>query len=281
MSLGVAVLGPEGVVLAADSRITLTAERPDAPPLPVNFDTATKLLSFSEPHNYVGAVTYGTAVIGLRSAHSLVPEFELQLETEDRLSVEEFASKLGEFFLDQWRRVIPEDYDGPSMVFIVGGFDRQAAYGRVFLVDIPNNPEPVERNPGETEFGMTWGGQLQIASRIIHGYDPMVLPMVQQELGLDEEHIQRLRSVFRDNLEFSIPYQVLPLQECVNLATFMIRSTISAQNLAVGVRGVGGPIDIAVIRRTTGLQYVKRKSIDAATEQSQRKGRDDVSPGSD
>lgn len=281
MSLGVAILGPEGVVLAADSRITLTAERPDAPPLPVNFDTATKLLSFSEPHNYVGAVTYGTAVIGLRSAHSLVPEFELQLEAEDRLPVEEFASRLGEFFLDQWRRVIPEDYDGPSMMFIVGGFDRQAAYGRVFLVDIPNNPEPVERNPGETEFGMTWGGQLQIASRIIHGYDPMVLPMVQQELGLDEEHVQRLRNAFRDNLEFSIPYQVLPLQDCVNLATFMIRSTISAQNLAVGVRGVGGPIDIAVIRRTTGLQYVKRKSIDAGSGQSQRKGRDDVSSGSD
>ena len=147
MSLAVAILGPEGVVLAADSRITLTAERPGAPPLPVNFDTATKLLGFSEPHSYVGAVTYGTAVIGLRSAHSLVPEFEVKLEKESRLPVKEFADRLSEFFLGQWQKVIPEDYDGPSMMFIVGGFDPQAAYGRVFLVDIPNNPEPVERNP--------------------------------------------------------------------------------------------------------------------------------------
>jgi hypothetical protein len=281
MSLGVAILGPEGVVLAADSRITLAAERPGAPPLPVNFDTATKLLSFSKPHNYVGAVTYGTAVIALRSAHSLVPEFEVKLEAEKRLPVKEFADRLSKFFLAQWQRVIPEDYDGPSMMFIVGGFDPQAAYGRVFLIDIPNNPEPVERNPGETEFGMTWGGQLQIASRIIHGYDPMVLSIVREELGLEEEHVQRLRDAFKENLEFSIPYQVLPLQDCVNLATFMIDSTISAQNLAVGVRGVGGPIDIAVIRRTTGLQYVQRKSIGAGSEQPQRKGRDDVSSGSD
>jgi len=281
MSLGVAILGPEGVVLAADSRITLTAERPGAPPLPVNFDSATKLLSFSKPHNYVGAVTYGAAVINLRSAHSLVPEFEVQLEREDRLPVEAFAHRLGEFFLDQWRRAIPGDYAGPSMMFIVGGFDPQAAYGRVFLIDIPNDPEPVEQNPGETEFGMTWGGQLQIPSRIIHGFDPMVPHIIREQLGLEEQELEHLRRAFKENLEFSIPYKVLPLQDCVNLAMFMIESTISAQNLAAVLRGVGGPIDIAVIRRTQGLQYIQRKSIGDESNHPLRKERDDVSPGSD
>lgn len=281
MSLGVAILGPEGVVLAADSRITLTAERPGSRPVPVNFDTATKLLSFSEPHNYVGAVTYGAAVISLRSAHSLVPEFEVQLESEERLPVQEFAHRLSDFFLNQWRKAMPDDYSGPSMMFIVGGFDPQAAYGRVFLIDIPSNPEPVEQNPGETEFGMTWGGQLQIASRIIHGFDPMVLHIIREELGLDQEVIERLARAFKENLEFSIPYKVLPLQDCVNLATFMIESTISAQNLAAVVRGVGGPIDIAVIGRTEGLQYVQRKSIGDESNHPRRKGRHDVSSGSD
>ena len=76
MSLGVGIKGPEGIVLAADSRVTLEASRPGGPVIPVNYDNATKLLSFSKPHNHVGVVTYGAAVIGQRTAHSFVPEFE-------------------------------------------------------------------------------------------------------------------------------------------------------------------------------------------------------------
>ena len=37
MSLGVAIKGPEGVVLAADSRVTLEAREGDGPPYPREF----------------------------------------------------------------------------------------------------------------------------------------------------------------------------------------------------------------------------------------------------
>ena len=75
MSLGVVIKGTEGLVLAADSRVTLEAQRLGRASFPVNFDNASKLLSFSKPHNFVGAVTYGLAVIGKRTAHSFIPEF--------------------------------------------------------------------------------------------------------------------------------------------------------------------------------------------------------------
>ena len=45
MSLGIVVEGPEGIVLAAESRVTLTAQTPTGP-LYVNFDNATKVLAF-------------------------------------------------------------------------------------------------------------------------------------------------------------------------------------------------------------------------------------------
>ncbi len=261
MSLGVAIKGSEGVVLAADSRVTLTAERKNAPPLPVNFDNATKLLTFEKPHNYIGAVTYGIAVIGLRTAHSFIPEFEVDIKENERLTVADFSKELSVFFLKQWKKGMPEDYSGPPMVFIVGGFDPKGAYGRVFIIDIPNNPEPVEKNPGDSNFGMSWGGQLQIASRMIHGYDPTLPLILKNELNLEDENLNKLLRKLKEQLEFSIPYQILPLQDCVDLATLLIRTTINAQNLAIGVRGVGGPIDVATITRTKGLQDIQRKSI--------------------
>lgn len=262
MSLGVVIKGPEGIVLAADSRVTLEAQKKDAPPIPINYDNATKLLRFSESHRYVGCVTYGMAVIGLRTAHSFVPEFEQQVLAgeEKRLTVEEYSNKISNFFYEHWNKTMPPDYTGPNMTFVVGGYDPDTAYGKVFLFEIPGQPTPEEQHPG-TSFGMTWGGQLQVATRLIHGFDPSLLEIVKQGLNLQDNQIEQLSKTLRERLEFPIPYMVLPLQDCVDLAIFLIRTTMTAQRLAVGVRGVGGPIDVAIITRTKGLWYVQQKEI--------------------
>lgn len=266
MSLGVVIKGPEGVVLAADSRVTLQAQRGNDPPIIVNFDNATKLLSFSEPNCYVGAVTYGAAVIGQRTAHSYIPEFEVCLreglqegEEPKRLGVFEFSQRLSHFFMERWRAVMPSDYSGADMTFIVGGYDPGDAYGKVFVFSLPGQPEPQPRN--ENDFGMTWGGQLQIASRLIHGYDPGLIGILRQTLNLNEQQINQLIQALKLQLEFLVPYQVLPLQDCVDLATFMIRTTMTAQGLSIGVRGVGGPIDVAIITRTAKLEFVQQKKL--------------------
>jgi hypothetical protein len=268
MSLGVVIKGPEGLVLATDSRITLQAQKRGNPPLPVNFDNATKLLAFSGPHTHVGAVTYGAAVIGSRTAHSFIPEFELELEKEGqsgRLEIHEYSKALSDFFLKQWKSVTPDNYDGPDMTFIVGGYDAGAAYGKVFLFEIPGKPDPESRHQGENEFGMTWGGQLEVASRLIHGIDPQVPLIIRETVGMADTQVEELVATLRSRLQFPIPYRVLPLQDCVDLATFLIRSTIIAQDLAVAVRGVGGPIDVAIITRIEGLKYVQKKRIHGET----------------
>ena len=266
MSLAVVIKGPEGVVLAADSSIRLEAQRPSVSPIVVNFDNATKLLSFRQRHNFVGAVTHSAAVIGSRTAHSFLPEIERDWENCERLTVEEYAKKLSTFFFDRWREVMPADYKGPDMYFIVGGYDPSDAYGKVFLFGIPRYPDPEPRNPGENDFGMTWGGQLEIASRLIHGFDPSLLDIIRQELNLDDKRLQALTESFQRHRTLPIPYAVLPLQDCIDLATFLIRTTMNFQNLAVGVRGVGGPIDVAVITRTKGLEYVQQKKIHGENE---------------
>lgn len=105
MSLGIAFKGPEGIVLAADSRVTLSGPLPDSNLLvQAHYDNATRLLKVKN-HDNVGAVTYDLGALGgrqPRTAYSYLPEFETELATEMRLSVEEFASRLGEFFQAQW-----------------------------------------------------------------------------------------------------------------------------------------------------------------------------------
>ena len=263
MSLGVIIKGPEGVVLAADSRVTLEAQKKDGPTIPINYDNATKLLAFSEPHDYIGCVTYGVAVIGQRTAHSFVPEFEQQVlaKKEKRLTVEEYSNQLSDFFSQRWKEAMPSGHARANMTFVVGGYDPDTAYGKVFLFEIPGQPTPKPRHPHDNDFGITWGGQLQVASRLIHGFDPDLLRILRQLLNLDDKKIDQLHGALKNDLQFPIPYAVLPLQDCVDLAIFLIRTTMIAQRLAIGIRGVGGPIDVAIITRTNGLQYVQQKLI--------------------
>ena len=266
MSLAVVIKGTEGVVLAADSRITLQAQRSrGGPVLAINYDNAAKLLSFSKPHDFIGVVTYGMAVIGRRTAYSYIPEFELTMKHKTRVKVLTFANQLSKFFQERWADIMPADYKGPNMVFVVAGYDVGSAYGSVYLFVIPGKPKPVQRNPDN--FGMTWGGQLEIVSRIIQGFDPNLPKIMMDALKLSQQEVDRVINTLKRNLEFPIPYDVLPLQDCIDLATFMIRSTIIAQGLAIGVRGVGGPIDVAIIRRVEKLKFIQEKIVHGESDQ--------------
>jgi len=109
MTLAIGFKGSEGVVLAADSRVTIQAitQPPGAPHqviIPATYDNATKLLKV-QGQDYVAAVTYNAGAVGVqqpRTAHSLLAEFEAQLAGEQRLSVEAFAQRLSDFFNSQW-----------------------------------------------------------------------------------------------------------------------------------------------------------------------------------
>jgi hypothetical protein len=269
MSLGIVFKGPEGIVLAADSRVTINAEKRISDThrllLPSTFDNATKLLKVNG-HDYVGAVTYGLGAIGInepRTAHSFLPEFEVALSRKEkkRFSVEEFSKELSDFFMGQWKEMMPPDYKNDPLIFLIGGYDEGAPYGKVFQMILPYEPAPQEQSAGQGVFGITWGGQHEILTRILSGYDPNLTLVVKDKLNLSDEQKKDLDQFLQPVFNLPIPYQFLPLQDCVDLSIFLIRTTIELQKWMIGIRGVGGVIDVATITRTGGFQYVQRKEI--------------------
>lgn len=285
MSLGIAFKGAEGIVLAADSRVTLMAmilagpqplgaqppgpqtPVPQATAIPATFDNATKLLRVAG-QKFVGAVTYGVGALGQqqpRTAHSFIPEFEAELTKKhgekSRLTVKDFAKELSDFFVRHWQaQGMPMNPPpGNDMVFLVGGYDKDEPYGRVFEIFIPSRPEPREQQAGE--FGMTWGGQREYTDRLITGFDPNLPAVAQRILNLNDQQRDALQAQLKAQLQAPIPFQFLPLQDCVNLSILLIRTTIAIQTFLVGIRGVGGSIDIATITRTEGLRPIQLKRV--------------------
>jgi hypothetical protein len=271
MSLGIAFKGPEGIVLAADSRATLNAQvqTPQGPMLlPAAFDNATKLLK-ANGQEHVGAVTYGAGAINPqepRTPHSFMPEFEASLDPKKRLGVEVFAKKLSEFFMERWTKGgMPNPVPpGQDMIFLVGGYDPDATYGRVFEIYIPSKPVPREVIPTGV-FGAVWGGQSQIATRLLNGFDPTAPQVIRDFLKVPLQGKQGepdpLDTELKTKFSAKIPWQFLPLQDCVDLSILVLRTTIALQKWTVEVRGVGGAIDLATITRTEGFKYVQQKQI--------------------
>jgi hypothetical protein len=260
MSLGMIIKGPEGLVLAAESRITLNAtNRETGEKISVSYDNAQKVFSFSGPHTHVGAVTYGAGGIGDRSAFSYITELESSLSGTTRLTVDEFALRLSDFYSGQWKSIMPPDSKGQPMTFVVGGYNEGEPYGRVYEFEIPRAPKPVERTSLQ-DFGITWGGQHEIMDRLLAGYDLRAVDVVKQALSLTDDQVKKLVEALT-KFQMPLPIKYLPLQDCVDLAILFIRTTIGAQRLTVGIRGVGGPIDIATITRTHGFQWVQRKTV--------------------
>jgi hypothetical protein len=260
MSLGILIKAPEGLVLAAESRVTLTTQIGPGIPLHVNFDNATKLFSFHKPFDKIGVVTYGQAAIGLRTAQSFIPEFESTLTDVEKIF--DFAKKLSAFFLDQWNKVVPTGYIGQDMTFNVAGFDDNEPYGKVYSFSIPRFPEPIEQSPmvnGQYQFGITYGGQKEIVDRLILGYDSRIFQILATVFKIDKT-AQELQQIF-GSLSLPLPIQLMPLQDCVDIALLFLRTTIDAQKLTVGVRGCGGAIDLAIITRNNPLQFIQKKSI--------------------
>lgn len=269
MSLGIIIKAPEGLVLAAESRVTLGMHNNATGETHyVNFDNATKLLSFSNPYKGIGAVTYGQAAIGIRTAQTFIPEFDASLQSRGltSLSVLDFARELSAFFQNQWMaHSMPhgDGYTGPSMTFNVAGFDDGGPYGKCYQFHIPNSPTPIELNPdiaNQPQFGITWGGQREIVDRLLLGYDNRIVDLLRSNNIITPANQTLVDSLLR-NINLNPPIQFMPLQDCINLAALFIRTTIDTQALSVGVRGCGGDIDIAIIRRNEEMKFIKQKTL--------------------
>ena len=104
-------------------------------------------------------------------------------------------------------------------------------------------------------FGIRWGGQSEIVHRIILGYDQRLINLV------PDVDLASFEEALRSSLETNIPYALLSLQDCVNLAIALIRTTMTIQSLSLEPRGVGGTVEVLVITPNGGVQWVQKRVL--------------------
>jgi len=259
MSLVIAIKSPEGLVLAADSCLSLEINNNNQKFM-TSFNNATKLFSFSAPHNHIGVLVYGLALIKGRTAQSYIPELELYFGPERLQNVKDYADKISDFFSIIWDKNMPLDYNGPEIMFLVAGFNENEAHGRIFNFAIPFHSSPKEKQDSPNAFGITWGGDVGIINRLLMGYDFVLINEV-NALNITDEAKRNLVDNLNKKAKINLPFDIYSLQDCVDLSRFLIETTIKVKKFSLLPQNVDYPIDVAIIRRNENLVFINKKEV--------------------
>ena len=240
MSLVVTVYVREGIVMAADSRLTLNAQKTQGTESIVNLavgqsDSNRKL--FLTPDG-VGIATFGEAAIDGVPIAGYVESFIDSDLRDEATTVEDVAMRLSTHF--------GSFTPAPNTQFHVAGYSQLDGeiFQEAWKVNIAKN-EIKRLNPTQ-EMGASWGGEGDILARLIQ-------PVAQIDKDSDSVHPFPV---------YPIPYGFFTLQDAVDFAVFAIRSTIDAIRFQPRAKTVGGPIDVLVIK-PAGAEWVQRKKLSA------------------
>jgi len=257
MTLTVVVRVPDGIVIAADSLASLTsALTPQAEvagkcpkcnedikleqlTLPsINIPSggsryAQKLFKIGKRN--IGVAIYGMPFLDGRTVESHMREFE-KTRIVGEESVEELAIKLKDFFLAIITRHfgdLSKLADGTLVTgFQVVGYDREdAKIGKTYTVNI--GKEAKIEATHIAGYGATTGGDGRVVAKLWKE-DPTI-------------------AIAKPN------YQFLNLQDAIDYAVFLIRTTIDYQRFATMVPVVGGAIDVAIITHYDGFKWIQHK----------------------
>lgn len=253
MSLVITTYVPEGIVMASDSRqsITIEGKRPDGRELPkidtVNSDNVYKtyLLSKKDEKDKlifeVGVQSFGQELLGGISTASHIKRFvEEELTNEDNVTT--IPKKLVDFF----RKNFPKADTG----FHVAGYKKEkegkASEPYIYYCHVSRNiiEQKNIKPDGKLAYGATWSGQADIITGLIN-------PIIIKDPQGKQQIIKPASPIIWD---------AMPLQDAIDFSIFAIRTTIDTIRFQARPKNVGGPIDVLVMT-PDGAKWIKRKEL--------------------
>lgn len=238
MSLIIAVYVPEGIVLAGDSRLTLTwtdkTETNEQHNSITTSDSYTKIYSLA---NKFGLGVFGEVYIDQVNICGSLNQFTQQ-NIDETTTIDEIPERLIMFF--------GEKFNYPATHFYLVGYNNEDGISVPYTYSINLADKSYKRSNFENEQlinGANWGGEIEVLSRI--------LLTVKMQRG-DE---------WAELADNAIPWNFMTLQDAVDFGVYAVRTTIDTMRFQQKEKTVGGPIDVLVIQPYQEPVFVQKKEL--------------------
>jgi hypothetical protein len=117
---------------------------------------------------------------------------------------------------------------------------------------------------GEDVFGLRWNGEMEAMDRLLFGLGSGFINAA-VELGHEEALARQAHSQLLPKLMVQLSLNAMPIQDAIDLARFMVETTIGFLKFSLGrAKTVGGTVEIAAITKHEGFKWVQRKHFFSA-----------------
>ncbi len=216
MSIMCAVYVPEGIVMAADSRLTNTKPSGNdslkTETVYTFSDNAQKIVLLNKVK--VGISFCGAAILDGKTVADYLRIFEIEIVSEND-TVKDVSEKLYNF---------ANNYTNHTN-FFVGGYNQDEPC----FYEINSNGYNRLNYSQETRdviYGAGWNGQQDAITRLINGTPPTI-----------------------------INFQLMPLKDAIDFSEFLIDLTIKYERFKDDIQTCGGDIDILVLTKDSGFWH--------------------------
>lgn len=267
MSVAVSIKVNDGIVLAADSAATMRPE--DGQGVDNVYDNANKVFNLVK-NLPIGMITWGAGSIGIASTATLAKDLRKKLMTAgtewhvdpDNYTIESVASKVRKFFYEDLYEPVyaslAED-EKPYLGLSIAGYSSGEGMADQMLIEMnAGSCAAAELVRDHDEVGLSWYGITHPITRLVRGFDPS-LAAVLQTMGVTDDQIGPAMDNIAMALHTEIASGAMPIQDAIDLARFLVDTTIQYMRFIPGAPVVGGPIEIAAITKHEGFKWIQRK----------------------
>jgi len=224
MSFIITLWTQEGIVMASDSRLTLTVSvQQNNQKIPISFPQSdANYKTFLAPGN-IGISTFGAADVQGIPLSGYIDSFIHEKLDNNQVSIQEIPKKLLEYLRSL--PVIPDTGLHIAGYTVENG--RQIAH--VWRVMVKQNAITEMIVPGEQ--GAAWDGEIEIMSRLL-------LPVSIVQNGGSTVSLQAA----------PVQWSFFTLQDAIDFAIFAVKITRDTMRFLARLKTVGGPVDVLVIK---------------------------------
>ncbi|ONG58786.1 hypothetical protein BKE38_01770 [Pseudoroseomonas deserti] len=260
MTVIVSVKINDGVVMAADSAGTMASGQVYA--------HANKITNLYEGLP-IGAMSTGAGGIGSESVETLLKDLRRRFAGMDpahpdwRLdptayTLGEVAQRLRAFVFE---KVLACGEDTPLQIRVCG-YSTGRPLAEVWEVSFAGGACSAPRCiMGEESFGILWDGQYEALNRLILGTGFEIRAALTRH-GVPAHQVPTLQENLVKDLYATLSVPAMPIQDAIDLARFLVETTIGFVRFAVFLpKSVGGAVQIAVITKHEGFRWVQQRNL--------------------
>jgi hypothetical protein len=268
MTVVVTVKINDGIVLASDSAVSFF-DPTTGNPLKI-YSHANKVFNLVKGLP-IGVMFWGVGGIGSASVATIAKDLRKRLAGEDKnhldwklphdYTMEFVAGRFREYFFDErfaaeYKSVAPKGY---FLGCKICGYSTDAGSPEVWDVKIIGDKcEPPVLTQTSEWFGPKWDGEYEALDRLILGMGSKTRDFLKNE-GLNDQDADAAITKIVGALSVPVVMAAMPIQDAIELATFMVETTIKFVRFDFRAETVGGPVEIAAITKHEGFKWIRRK----------------------